>query len=545
MPEMDPLLTKAEILEAILANLSDHIYVYDQQGVYLYASTSGARALGLKTSDIIGKTWQELGFPSEIMARFDVHRETVFKTHLPVKGHTSFPTLVGLRNYAYVIKPLFDQQAGVQAAVCVCRDVTDISHAEDWWELLGDTIESVPLQPTEEDGELRLSLLREHKSEQYLWETEGQLRIVADALPGLIAYVDVQQRYRFNNRGYWDWFGQSPQEMYGRHIKEILGNAAYGVIRPHAEAALAGHTVRFEQTLPYQRAGNRHVSVCYIPDCAASGKIRGFFAVVQDITAVKKRREMERKHLLELSHAARLATMGEMVTEIAHEINQPLAAIANYSMACLRVVQSGQALHQMVNWLENINVQTKRASQIVHRVRSFVSKRQISPTLIDMSELVKKVVDFTKIEAHAYGVTVIITCSETPCWVSADKVLIEQVIVNLIRNAIEAMAGMDSRERQLWIRTTCREAEVTVSVGDNGPGIPPELGERIFEAFITSKADGLGMGLAISRSIVEVNGGKLWVLSPREGGATFTFTLPFAEGNGNGISDTTHSLHCR
>jgi PAS domain S-box-containing protein len=405
-------------------------------------------------------------------------------------------------------------------------------------------IDELSFRPPHESDGLQLNLLRDHKPDQDPWETEEQLRVVADALPGLIAYVDAQLRYRFNNKSFWDWFGLSPQEMRGRHMKEFLGDATYEGIRPYIEAVLAGHTVRFEQITSCKDASNRHVTVCYIPDLTADGKVRGFFAVIRDITAEKEREEKEREHLLELSHAARLATVGEMVTEIAHEINQPLAAIANYSGACLQAMPAEQTSQPIRKWLESINVQAKRASQIVHRLRSFVSKGRIKRTTIDLNTLVREMVDFTQIETRKHGISVKLELSRTPCWVIADKVLVEQVLINLIRNAIEALAGMDCQERRLRIKTTHQGDSIAVAVCDNGLGIPPELGERIFASFVTTKANGLGMGLAISRSIVEANGGKLWASSSLSEGTVFTFTLPLAGGERHVTSTTTHGL-CR
>jgi PAS domain S-box-containing protein len=365
--------------------------------------------------------------------------------------------------------------------------------------------------------------------EQNTWKTEGQLRVVADALPALIAYVDRQQRYCFNNSGYLDWFGQSPQELRGKHLREVLGDSAYAVIRPYVEAVLAGHTVSYERILPYKDAGDRYVAVRYIPHYTATGEVRGFFSVVSDITAMKQREERERQHLLELSHAARLTAMGEMATEIAHEINQPLTAIANYSMVCLRAVQTGQAAHQLIEWLEKINAQAKRANQLVYQLRAFVDKKQVAHTLVDMTELVREVLDFAAIEARTHGVKIRVKEDSKACHIVANQILIEQVLLNLIRNAIEALAAMDHGERQVYIHTTQQADMIVVAVSDNGPGILPELGERIFETFVTSKADGLGMGLTISRSIIEAHGGKLWVSSSLGEGATFTFTLPAAE----------------
>lgn len=346
------------------------------------------------------------------------------------------------------------------------------------------------------------------------------------AWPTLVAYIDSQQRYRFSNQSSVAWFDVSPRALRGRRLKDILGESAYATIRPYVEAALAGRAVDFEQVLPQPALGDRHIAVRYIPDAAASGEIRGFFAILCDVTARKQHDEAQRERLMALSQAARLVTMDRMATEIAHEINQPLTAIANYSAACLRALQNEQPVAKVMGWLEQVNVQAKRASQVVQQLRAFIRKGKIPPVVVDIVQLVRDVADCTAMEARAHGIAVSIQPTGEPCRLVADRVLIEQVILNLIRNAMESLAGMDSAERRLYIGVSRGPETMAVSVCDNGPGIPTELGERIFEPFVTSKREGLGMGLAICRSIVEAHGGALTVTSTPGEGATFTFTLP-------------------
>ena len=215
-----------------------------------------------------------------------------------------------------------------------------------------------------------------------------------------------------------------------------------------------------------------------------------------------------------------------MAAEIAHEINQPLTAIANYSAACLRALQNEQPVTKVMGWLEQVNFQAKRASQIVQQLRAFIRKGKIPPAVVDINQLVREVADCTAMEARAQGITISIQPTGEACHITVDRLLIEQVIMNLIRNAMEALDGMDSVERHLRIKVTRGVETIAISVCDNGPGIPTELGERIFEPFVTSKHEGLGMGLAICRSIVEAHGGALTVTNTPGEGATFTFTLP-------------------
>ncbi|MFO1431571.1 MAG: ATP-binding protein [Candidatus Competibacteraceae bacterium] len=367
------------------------------------------------------------------------------------------------------------------------------------------------------------------KIEEILHKAEpgaDRLQTEAAAWPTLVAYVDTRQCYRFSNQSSVKWFNLSSRELRGRHLKDILGNEVYAAVRPYIEAALAGRAVDFEQVLPRPDTGDRHVAVNHIPDSTATGEIKGFFVIMRDVTAHQQHEEEQRRRLTALSQAARLMTMDRMATEIAHEINQPLTAIANYSAACLRALQNEQPVTKVMGWLEQVNVQAKRASQIVQQLRAFIRKGKLPPVVVDIDRLVGEVIDCTAVEARAHGIAVSVQPSDESCRVVADRMLIEQVILNLIRNAMEALDGMDSAQRRLCIKVTRGTETIAISVCDNGPGIPPELGERIFEPFVTSRREGLGMGLAICRSIVEAYGGALTVTSTPGEGATFTFTLP-------------------
>lgn len=346
---------------------------------------------------------------------------------------------------------------------------------------------------------------------------------VIDNLPVLIAYVDEEQRYRFNNMAYERFFGQSPKELFGRTLREVLGDEAYLQVRPHVEQALAGQLAVFERRLPYARAGTRHVSVSYIPAIRAGGRLQGFYVLVNDVTPIKDSERRERQRMLELAHVSRLASLGEMATEIAHEINQPLAAIAMYSAACLRTL--GPASGQVSGWLEAINIQAKRAGEVVRHLRRFVRKGDIQLGPVNLNQVAKDVAGLIHFDADRQNVRIELDLATEMPDLSAELILVEQVLFNLLRNAMEAMEGT-AGERRIVVRTRIEADRACVEVADTGPGVSPDLGARIFESFTTDKRDGLGMGLAISRSIVEAHGGTLGYVDNPGGGATFRCCLP-------------------
>src|SRR5574340_669574 len=350
---------------------------------------------------------------------------------------------------------------------------------------------------------------------------------VVDNVPVLVAYVDAEQRYRFNNMAYEQFFGLKPKQIYGKSMLELLGEAAYRAARPFIEQALSGKAVSFERQIN-AGAGMRDVAVSYLPDASPQGGVRGFYIVVNDVTLIRGSQRREQQHMHELAHVSRLASMGQMATEIAHEINQPLAAIAMYSAAGLRTLPGDGDRGKIETWLEAINAQAKRASEIVRRVRRFVQKGEPQLGPVDLNLIARETAALVDHEARAQNVEIILDLAEALPPVQGERVLLEQVVFNLVRNAMDAvLAG--AGERRVTLKTSSDAHLVYVEVSDTGPGVDPELGEHIFDSFVTGKQGGLGMGLAISRSIAEAHAGSLRYANRPGGGATFTFSLAATE----------------
>ncbi len=371
------------------------------------------------------------------------------------------------------------------------------------------------------------------RAEEALRESEAQLALVTDTVPVLITYLDAGQRFRFNNRAYEDWFGLSRGEMRGRHIKEVIGALAYQNIRPHLETALGGQTVECEVVLPHKQGGPRHLRGSVVPDMSPGGHVRGVVAVVSDVTGLKHAEERERQHMLEMAHVSRVTTMGEMSGQIAHELAQPLTAIATYSDACLRLLGSGSgAPGEIADSLADIAVQARRARDIVVRLRNFVRKEELQYSPVDLNDLVRAVVRLAEVDSRWRELTVKLELADRLPATTADKTLIEQVVLNLVHNAIESMQSADREHGGLTIRTGLSAAgELEVAVIDAGIGLPEPVLERMFEPFYTTKPDGMGMGLAITRSIIKAHGGRIWAVNNEAGGATVRFTLPAADGS--------------
>ena len=229
----------------------------------------------------------------------------------------------------------------------------------------------------------------------------------------------------------------------------------------------------------------------------------------------------------ELAHVARVTTMGELAASIAHEVNQPLGAIVGNAEICLGWLREDEVdLNQVAEALEDIASDGHRASQIIARIRSLVKKHVPEKSRLNLSDIAREVVGLVGHEAQRNQVMINSQLSESLPAVEADRVQLQQVLLNLCMNGIEAMHETDAHCRQLTVQTAMSNGSVRAAVGDRGVGIETDKAEQLFKPFHTTKANGMGMGLAISRSIVESFGGKLWAEANDGGGAIFTFSLP-------------------
>jgi two-component system sensor kinase FixL len=260
-----------------------------------------------------------------------------------------------------------------------------------------------------------------------------------------------------------------------------------------------------------------------------SGDQTFFTGFIRDLT--ERQNTEARLHELqsELVHISRLTAMGEMASALAHELNQPLSAITNYLRGSSRIIAShdGEEMETLKEALGKAAEQAIRAGQIIRRLRDFVSRGETERRVESLTKLIEEASALALVGAKELAVNVVFDLDPKMDFVLADKVQIQQVMLNLIRNAIEAMA--ETPERNLTIRSRADSDDLLrISVVDSGIGIPAEMEKNLFNPFFTTKPQGMGVGLSICRTIIESHGGKLWPEPNPEGGAIFNFTLPTA-----------------
>jgi two-component system sensor kinase FixL len=321
-------------------------------------------------------------------------------------------------------------------------------------------------------------------------------------------------------------FGYSAEEMIGQPITRLLPPE-----RLHEEAMILdrvrrGERLRQFETFRSRRDGSEIAVVLTVsPILSSSGAIIGASKIVRDITAQRRNEAHIQELQAELAHVARLTTMGQMASAIAHELNQPLTAVANYASALGRVLANPNADRDRARVIvDRIRQQTTRAGEVIRRLREHVAKRTSTRQPEDVNAVVKEAVELGLVGTQYRGVDTAIELDAAVGTAMLDRIQIGQVIINLVRNAVEAMEASDTRK--LTVSTRAVSGMVEIAVTDSGPGIAPEVEERLFQPFITSKAAGLGLGLSICRELVEAHSGRLSASPGAAGGTTFVITLP-------------------
>ena len=250
--------------------------------------------------------------------------------------------------------------------------------------------------------------------------------------------------------------------------------------------------------------------------------------LLEEIKERKQAEEASRKHQSQLAHTHRLSVMGEMASGLAHELNQPLTAINFYTKGCMRRLQQANGKQaELLDAMAKVSAEARRAGEIISWMRGFIQKAETRKTVVDVNSAIQEAIDLLGHELQSQGININFDLAISLPLALADKIQIQQIVLNLVRNSMESMNDNGHTRRDLTIRTSKpTDDTIEVSIQDSGHGVPAEVLENIFDSFFTTRTDGLGLGLSICRSLVEVHGGQLWVTAGAGTGATFHFTMP-------------------
>jgi PAS domain S-box-containing protein len=373
------------------------------------------------------------------------------------------------------------------------------------------------------------------RAQEELQESETRLQAFFENSPSLIFLKDRRGRYLYVNTAFKRVHRLTEEQIKGKKDDELFSMEQAVSFQGNDQQVLeAGIPIEFEE-VAVQEDGQHTSIVQKFPLFNTDGEIYAIGGIATDITE-RKRSEKElltlRDAQAELARASRLTTMGELAASIAHEVNQPLTAVANNSSACLRLLADHNLQPEVLRRaLEEIVADSTRASAVIARIRAFIKKAPAEKNELDLNELIQDVLALTDRELSENGVLLERKLAKALPHVLGDRVQLQQVLLNLIMNSVEAMAAVTSRPRLLWLESGIDESgKVLVAVRDSGTGFGSDA-DSVFTPFFTTKANGMGMGLSISRSLIEAHGGRLWIKPNAPHGSVFYFTLPVATGS--------------
>jgi two-component system sensor kinase FixL len=367
-------------------------------------------------------------------------------------------------------------------------------------------------------------------AEEALRAGEAHLRSILETVPDAMVVIDEQARIQSFSATAVRQFGYHPDEVVGENIKILMPEPYKTRHDDYMERYLTTGERRIigigRVVVGQRKDGSTFPMELAVGEMRSGGQ-RYFTGFIRDLTERQQTETRLQELQSELVHMSRFTALGEMASTLAHEINQPLTAIANYLKGCRRILQrmEGEQVAMLRDGVSQAADQALRAGDVIRHLREFVARGESERHVENLPKLIEEASALALVGAKEKGVRVRFNLDPDAPLVLADRIQIQQVLLNLVRNAIEAMQDAPRRELEIGTRAQPDEGQVAVVVADTGPGIAPEIAERLFQPFVTSKKHGMGVGLSICRTIVESHGGKISVRSEAGVGTTFTFTL--------------------
>jgi len=484
--EADEALQKSESdKDMILNNLSELIVYQDRNLKIVWANKAAVDSVGQSVDQLTGRHCYEVWFQRDEPCP-DCPVQKSFETGRPQESDVPMPDgkIWHIRSY-----PVRDQNGDVTGAVDVVLDITQRKRVEE-------------------------NLRDERDRLKTLFDGLGRVAIGIDV-------VGVDYKIRLQNPLLQERFGDCTGKLC---YESYMGLKEPCDFCPMIKAVRNNKPESVELTAK----DGRDYELLSAPLPNPDGMIDKVIGVIRDITRFKQAEEQARQIRTELERISRIITVGEMASGLAHELNQPLCAIANYANGCLRMMKTETTNSgKLLSAIEQIAAQADRGGKIIHRIRSLIGRREPHLSTVDINKIVRDVVSLEEAAVTQAGVAIQLELDGDIPLILADKIEIEQVVLNLAKNGVEAMSDTAIDRRQLTIRTSAVGSDaVQVAVRDMGKGLPLEEADKIFDSFFSTKPAGLGMGLSISRSIIEGHRGKLWGEPNPDAGTTFRFILP-------------------
>jgi PAS domain S-box-containing protein len=475
-----------ERVEMILDSITDQFFAFDRDWRFTYVNPHAAaqmKVLGKDPARLIGRVlWEE--FP-------DVPNE-----------------------------------AAVRRVMAERVAVTD----ELYYAPLGEWVEN-RIYPSPDGGiaVFQPDVTERKRAEAQLAASARRFRLVADAIPHLVWSCLPDGTMDYCNQRWVEYTGLTVEDTQDYGWTTCLHpDDVDPAVQAWREAEAHRTPYEVEERVRGRDGRYRRFLSRAVPLYDEQGQLLQWFGTCTEIEARKQAEEALLEAQAALAHVTRLTTLGELTASIAHEVNQPLTAVINNGSAGLRwLTRETPELEAVREALRAIIVNGHRAGDVIARIRALAQRTAPQKAWLDLNAVIHEVLTLVRGKVHAHRVSLLTDLSATLAPVLADRVHVQQVLLNLLMNGIEAMHAVTDRPRELRIRSQRHEADaVRVAVQDTGIGLDPHTVDRLFDAFVTTKPDGMGLGLSICRTLIEAHGGRLWA-SPNDGpGATFLFTLP-------------------
>jgi PAS domain S-box-containing protein len=478
-------LAKSEArLRGVLENAPGHIFIYikDLDGRYLYMNQpSGPTTSTTRYRNVIGKNDFEV-FPQDSAEEFRRNDEKIIETGVAMEFDEEIRDETGVRKYLTIKFPILDADGTTSAIGGISTEITERAQADE------------------------------------------ELRQVFALSPDIMCSMDYDGRLMMMNPVFAETLGYDADELSNLDMMEL--------VHPDDRQMTRDMVVRLREGVPSNGFESRHLTKdgkyrVFSWRVVASANSDHFYATARDVTELQLAEAQGRRRREDMAHMLRLHTMGEMASEIAHELNQPLGAIVNFAKGGTNRLADGRlSTDELRELLTKISNQALRAGEMIRRMIDFARKADLNIEKADINEIVTNAKALLEV-GGATNVHWDLSLDPNVPPIHADGIQLEQVVLNLMRNGVEAMRGATNGDARLSIRTACDgDDNVTLDVVDSGPGLPEGKADQIFEPFVTTKPDGLGLGLPISRTIVEAHGGRLWADENPGGGTRFHLTIP-------------------
>lgn len=416
------------------------------------------------------------------------------------------------------------------------NDITERKHTQEGIFCLNEKLEEKILQQTRELIESNQALTKKIEelkvSKQQLQEREAKLNSIFNASVEGIITINRANIIVSVNAAVETIFGYTQEELIGCNIIKLIPLSQSKKNEHPVNFFLCHHAPKALGQIQEVEGVRKNGSIVPLDLSIAEFTLDGisyFTSILRDISSRKHQEQQNKEHLDELAHVTRLGLMGEMGSGIAHEINQPLTAIVNYTQACLNFIDvENPDLVKISDILHKTHKQALTAGLIIHRMRDFVKSQKIHRLTTDINMLIYDAVGLCAGDFKENNITPTFELAKNLPVIVIDNVQIEQVLINLFRNSVDALKNLSPKTQRLLLIQThqTNHRQIKISIRDNGSGIEQSQQQKIFTPFFTTKSTGMGMGLSISRSIVEAHNGVLRFTSSPEKGTTFYFTLP-------------------